>query len=185
MPENVPGQNGQPPEYRETVTQTEVVTPDRRDYRGANLRGNSLSGMTLEHFDFRGADLQGVNFSGSRLRYSDFRGAELQGAIFKGASLYGAKMQGAELFGVDFQHTDLRQTDLRGAYLEGALYPAPSPGDLAVGVRTLEKSWDERYEGERKAATEGGNADTDQNQRNRERSLPAEQRQQRKQGLSR
>lgn len=106
--------------------------PERRhiDWKGANLRGQSLTEMNLEGADFRAADCREVDFTGSNLRYADFRGAMLHNASFYKASLYGAKMQGAEAFGVDFRGADLRQTNLNGAYLEGVMWPAITPADL-------------------------------------------------------
>ncbi len=47
--------------------------PARIDWRGADLRGVSMTGISLEHADLRACDLRGVNFTGSSLRYADLR----------------------------------------------------------------------------------------------------------------
>ena len=107
------------------------------DWRGADLRGVNMAGVTLQHADLRATSLAGVNFTGSDLSYADFRGANVQGAVFQNASLYGAKMQGITAQQADFRGADLRQANLGGAYLEGAMLPAtdkerlPSPSEIA------------------------------------------------------
>lgn len=98
----------------------------RLDWRGANLRGASLTHMVLDHADMRGADLRDVNFTHSSLRYVDLRGAQIQGANFQHASLYAAKMQGVEAEHADFRNADLRMANWGGAYLHGAQMPAQS-----------------------------------------------------------
>jgi uncharacterized protein YjbI with pentapeptide repeats len=100
------------------------TTAARLDWRGANLRGATLSHMVLDNADFRGADLRDVNFTHSSLRYVDLRGAQIQGANFQHASLYGAKMQGVEADRADFRAADLRLANWGGAYLQGAQMPA-------------------------------------------------------------
>jgi len=161
-------------------------SPRRVDYRGADLPGQQFVDMNLDYYDFRGANLRDANFTGSDLRYTDFRGAEIHRANFQHTSLYGAKMQGAEAFGADFRHAKLQLANLQGAYTEGALFNTQSPGDLVAGGGMQEKSWKQRELDSNRMTGQDGNADNDQNGQGRQRSLPAEQRQQkRKQGPGR
>jgi hypothetical protein len=139
--------------------------------------------MNLESADLRAADLREVNFFGSNLRYADLRGASVQGANFQRATLYGAKLQGVEAYRADFRNCDLRLANFGGAYTDGAVIPPaewrqPSPGEIADGLGTDEKPWDERLEEERKGTQDSnaGNGQGDQNEQARGRSLPHEQR---------
>jgi uncharacterized protein YjbI with pentapeptide repeats len=170
MPNDVPE-----PAAKKPAGGGETPTPVRIDWRCVNLRGASMAGISLEHADMRAADLRGVDFSGSNLRYADLRGASVQGANFQNATLYGAKMQGAEAHGADFRNCDLRQVNFGGAYTDGALMPPLSPGDIGDGLALQEKPW-EQIEMERsQKANQDGNADNDQSEQARGRSLPKEQ----------
>ena len=57
------------------------------DWRGADLRGVNMAGVTLQYADLRATNLAGVNFTGSDLSYADLRGANVQGAVLSGAFL--------------------------------------------------------------------------------------------------
>jgi uncharacterized protein YjbI with pentapeptide repeats len=170
MPSDVPE-----PAAKKPAGGGESPAPGRMNCVGANLRGANMARLNLEHADFRAADLRGVDFTGSSLRYADMRGASVQGANFQNASLYGAKMQGVEAFGADFRNCDLRQVNFGGAYREGAFLPGLSPGDIGDGLVLQEKPW-EQIEMERsQKANQDGNADNDQSEQARGRSLPNEQ----------
>jgi uncharacterized protein YjbI with pentapeptide repeats len=175
--EKTNGRGDAPPGARRRARTNDSSSSVRLDYRGADLQRQQFVNMELEHYDFRGAKLQDANFTGSNLRYADFRGAEIHRTNFQHTSLYGAKLQGAEAFGADFRHADLRQANLLGAYTEGAFFQRQSPGDLAAGEFRREKSWKQHELGN---VPKDGNASNDENERDRQRSLATEQRQQRR-----
>ena len=58
-----------------------------RDFRRANLRGQSFKGQNLSDADFSGADLRGVNFFGATLEQANFQHANIQGSNFTNANL--------------------------------------------------------------------------------------------------
>ena len=175
--------------------------PPRVDWRAADMRNVDLSGMNLEGADLRAADLSGANFTGSFLRNADFRGANVSGANFQNANLYGARMQGVEAFQADFRGAEVRLANFGGAYLDGAaMSPVelgkprlPTPGEVAAyrgDIRDTmgqvaeidQESLTERIKRSREQADQGGDATTDDYERLRVRSLPAEQKEDKSRG---
>jgi uncharacterized protein YjbI with pentapeptide repeats len=51
-------------------------TAGERDFRGANLRGQSFKGKDLSGADFSEADIQGTNFTNATLKSANFTGAK-------------------------------------------------------------------------------------------------------------
>ena len=47
-----------------------------RNFRGANLRGQSFKGQNLSGVDFSEADLRSTNFTGANLKGTNFTGAK-------------------------------------------------------------------------------------------------------------
>jgi hypothetical protein len=171
------------PESREPARGQQTPSPARVIMVGADLRGVNFQDVNLEHADLRASDISGVSFSGRNLRYIDLRGATAHGTSFQGASLYGAKMQGLEAFGADFRNSDMRQANLGGIYLEGAMMPPlerrASPGEIADGGEQREQDWQERL-AERRMKGQEGSGGNDQSDQARGRSLPQEQKEQKR-----
>lgn len=80
------------------------------DFKGINLRGQDLRGVTVSGDDFSGADLRGA----------DMRNAQFSGVDFKNARLDGALLAGAQFSGCDFTGVDLRNVDLSHTQISGS-----------------------------------------------------------------
>jgi uncharacterized protein YjbI with pentapeptide repeats/beta-lactamase regulating signal transducer with metallopeptidase domain len=80
------------------------------DFKGVNLRGQDLRGVSVSGDDFSKADLRGA----------DLRNASFSGVDFKYAKLDGALLAGATFSGCDFTGVDLRNVDLSHAQITGS-----------------------------------------------------------------
>lgn len=98
------------------------------NFRNQDLRGQSLSGLTLAGSDFTNAVLTGV----------DLAGAQLSGAIFSNAYMRGTSLIGADLTNADLSEAILVGADLSGANLtSGYLDDADLTGATLTGARLV------------------------------------------------
>lgn len=131
------------------------------DYSGADLRGFSSAGQSVQGTSFRnsrsagadfsrqdltgtdwtGADLRGANFNGAILRNAvlaaDLTGARLLGADLTGANLTGAKLERAALTGAKVTARQLEAADTHGAALPGGTLTAQVAPFRAGAVAAL------------------------------------------------
>lgn len=106
---------------------------EEENLTGANLEGANLSEANLRHAqlddanlqdaDLRAADLTGANLVGTDLSGAQLQGASLQEtyiqANMRKADLRGADMRAAGLWGVHMNKADLRGANLQGATIKG------------------------------------------------------------------
>jgi hypothetical protein len=83
------------------------------DFRGVNLDGRKLRGLSLDDADFTDASLESADLSHARLQGSVWTGATLDET-----KLFGADLRGARFSDVQLNYVDLRSADLRGATFE-------------------------------------------------------------------
>lgn len=82
------------------------------------LRGASLRGVMGPNASFAGAVLNGAALDGASLPGANFRGAKLIGATFTGARLVGADLSGADLGGADLSRADVRGASFKDAFFD-------------------------------------------------------------------
>lgn len=85
-----------------------------------NMRGADRSGLSVTETDLRGLDLRGANLREAHLARRDLRGTDLRGVDLHGAELIAARLPGTDLRGADLTGTHARQVDLAGADLSAA-----------------------------------------------------------------
>jgi beta-lactamase regulating signal transducer with metallopeptidase domain len=90
------------------------------DFSRRDLRGIDLSGLSLTGDDFSRANLDGANFGNSSLKGIDFSHAQLAHANFRSAKLTGVEFGRADLTGVDLTNANLTGVDLSDATMDRA-----------------------------------------------------------------
>ena len=97
-----------------------IISLNRADVRGVDLREAGLSEVDLSGADLREADLRGANLSGADLDGANLSGANLSEADLRGANLGGADLRGANLSEANLFCTRLGEANLSKAILRGA-----------------------------------------------------------------
>lgn len=97
-----------------------------RNFKGANVDGESFAGTSLRAACFLHASMRGTNFSGADLTYVQFKSADLTGACLAKARitcadvintcLAGANLQRADLTGSCLAFADCTEADFRHVY---------------------------------------------------------------------
>lgn len=77
------------------------------DFKGVNLRGQDLRGVSVSGDDFSKADLRGADLRNASFNGVDFKYAKLDGALLAGASFNGCDFTGVDLRNVDLSHTQI------------------------------------------------------------------------------
>jgi hypothetical protein len=103
----------------------------------ASFVGADLSGSCLEDAQFTDADFTGARLERALLTSSDLIGtnltrARLQGVHFTGANLHEAVCHGAHFQHAWFQRTILSRAEFTGAKLSGSIFDATQLGDFDV-----------------------------------------------------
>ncbi len=162
-PERSPGASPLPETAAELA---ESYAEGEWDFKGLQLPGADLRGITLSQSDLRQANLSGADLAGGILIGADLREADLTGASMRGADLTGANLTGATLTNADLRGAELRRAilerdTLRGADLGGAILICSGgrvdkqldirqaiasgilvvPGLLPTGARRAERLW--------------------------------------------
>ncbi len=97
-----------------------IISLERANLKGANLKVANLRGANLGGAYLRGAFLGGANLRGAFLRAANLGWANLRGAKLERAFLRDANLERANLGGANLGGAFLRPANLGGANLEGA-----------------------------------------------------------------
>jgi hypothetical protein len=98
------------------------------DFRGIDLRSNSLPSADLHEINLEQATLQGAilfeaNLSKANLRQANLSRINLQGSNLRQADLTGTILEGANLSGADLTEANVTLVQLKQAYLKETFLP--------------------------------------------------------------
>lgn len=98
------------------------------NFTGANLKGSTFKGSTLNDCNFRMANLQNVDLSEAKIQSANFREADLRHASFKGTLAVGLDFSNADLRDSNFERF-VGALKIQGAKLDGVKCGSKKTGE--------------------------------------------------------
>jgi hypothetical protein len=128
-----------------------IISLEKADLRGADLRGADLEGIDLSEANLEGATLEYADLIKAHLEYAHLRKAHLEYAHLREAHLEGvdlreAHLKEANLKNANLESANLSEANLEYAYLEGInlsdadMSGANLKGIIDITIEELEKS---------------------------------------------